>query len=380
MVSNSSSMTLKVKLPQDVIYYIASLIIEDRNRKQDAIKDLKACALVSKDWHHATKPYIFRRIVVRDQASLDELGGLLDAQPELKSLIRELTLRGSMIEDPETEYAAPTTAWALKAPLRLSCKLPRLHTIRFEELFDLMFKPNREFFEGLSKLTTVQNISLLRCGTRADFIFRCAGALPGLRTVDVVDALALPAIFTGPISFDPTDCSALFPEATDLSHLTRLRFWNSLAIQYAVLPKLLSPTGQSALRSLRAEVHEEALPALLSVANQVGQNLETLVLQLPHCCSEFLATMEASGHTARLLGPCTALKEVGLHVTFLEETRCAHSVASSLLRNLRSPSLEEVDLQLATYTCTCAHDRTVDTPDFTPLAHQGEDNHATWAS
>ena len=116
-----------MELPSDIVSAIASMADEERD-----VKVVKACALVSRVWSLGARPYVFRRVAIRDEASLEEFLDLLCKTQDVQGYVQGLSF-----ERKRTSAAEPSSTWVLGAPRRLSYKLPMVHEISFHKVLIL---------------------------------------------------------------------------------------------------------------------------------------------------------------------------------------------------------------------------------------------------
>ena len=313
-----------MELPSDIVSAIASMADEERD-----VKVVKACALVSRVWSLGARPYVFRRVAVRDEASLEEFLDLLCKTQDVQGYVQGLSF-----ERKRTSAAEPSSTWVLSAPRRLSNKLPMVHEISFHKVFDTAdSKPNNELFEGLATFTSVTNLSLSQCGRGADFVFRCAGIFPNLQHIRIhspVRYLTFASCLDNP--HIQAECTT-YPMAPESLRLSTLHVSNASSCQMALLKWLAKAPSLTQVRSLRVDF-DEPFEHLSRVMLKSGPSLEELDLNLVDPL-EYLPFI-----SRKLLRTCTRLRRLTLRVV------CEPDDIATLLQRVPSQNIEYIGIGL----------------------------------
>ena len=342
-------------LVADVIPCIVRMVAEGGG---DA-STLKACVFVSRVWRYSARPYIFRRIVIRDERALDTFHTLLGDDRAVQGYVRELEFEGRLLQG--ARMPSQETSWILGAPLRLAHRLGNVRTICFRKCLGPgnVCRPNEELLEGLSRFTSATRLVVQYCGCREDFAFRCAGILPNLRHLEVEYPLHY-AILGG----EPSEASILlsqtYPIAEESLQLSTLRLSAADQWQDAILWRLLESPTHFRLRTLRVDLFHSFEDVFGAIA-KIGSSLEELELDV-RINLEYTSIAQGSPPRDNPLRSCTALRRLTLRVTYAIALRSA----VILLEYAPLAHLEHIGFGLI--GCMHARDGSWSPPNFAELS------------
>lgn len=149
---------------------------------------LKSCALVSRSWRTACRPYILRHIKITNEDQLVAIEELITPDTTAGPLVRELLVA------PHRQPVPEPSAWISRVPLLLPLRLPRLREIHLIQLYEFGDYMTPEFFHSFSTFSSVDTLIVNDCSLSLRMVYACASALPSLRHLHIGFLLPMPSV------------------------------------------------------------------------------------------------------------------------------------------------------------------------------------------
>ena len=142
------------------------------------IRTLRASSLVCRQWRAICIPYLFRKVTIFTETSLEKFVFFASDDPTVAHHVHTLTIHPRV----EGDLIRPSS-WIAKVPSALTPILDNLQAIEFIRLFELGEYMNADFIIEFSNFTLVDTLKFQLCSMDVPLVQALIAALPRLRTL-----------------------------------------------------------------------------------------------------------------------------------------------------------------------------------------------------
>ncbi|KAI0698878.1 hypothetical protein BC835DRAFT_1412889 [Cytidiella melzeri] len=259
---------------------------------------LVSCAQVCRQWHIASRRFIFRNVRLSTGTLLTEFETLLIADPDIGMLVQTLHIQ------PRVTGTFPTAAsWVAAIPRVLPAKLNRLKHIELVHLCENGTYCNTRFFRACDAFSSVDRLTIRDSTLGLNLLYAFASSLPSLKHLSV--GFIVPPI----ASAYPYPEQLLDPRFSTLTLDIGQLYPLGLP---SILGWLAKSTARQTLRSLDIHVHAEQVSDLGMFLQRHGALLEDLSLTItPALAAGLLVEYEAPAISLDITS-CTSLQTLTL--------------------------------------------------------------------
>ncbi|GJE89963.1 hypothetical protein PsYK624_060780 [Phanerochaete sordida] len=261
ILSEGQSSTARDDLfPPELVDMFLGYAVDDKD-----LPTLKAASLVCRSWWALSCPYIFRRVVVISESSLEGLAGFLEPDQGAHRYISTLA-----IHPRPTEPFGPAH-WVDDVPAKLAAMGPRLRVLELVQLNEHDTHLGAGFVRGLAGFAAVDSLTLHECSMTPPLLRALLSAPPALRTV-TVRSLITTQVGTGAV------LPCLRSPALRSLEVRPTAGYTSSAEN--ILPWIATTATAQSLRALRLTVRISESVGVGQFVLAVGERLEELELEL----------------------------------------------------------------------------------------------------
>lgn len=184
-------------LPLELHHLILGYFWDDKHVDCESYRTLRACALTCSRWRAASRPYIFRFLVLRGHKDFDKLTAQLREEPDISGWIKKIRLEGKsvpyqdMYRQPLRDVAEDVDTGLYSFPTILGKPLSNVHTLELVGFAQVSSRRGDwEAFAGwipkLATMTSVTTLNLVRCQMSPNSVTAIVRALRGLNRVALI--------------------------------------------------------------------------------------------------------------------------------------------------------------------------------------------------
>lgn len=152
---------------------------------------LKAGSLVSRQWRAISRPYIFRRVTISTETSLQNFVIFVSNDMAVARHVYVLIIRPQRLDG-----LIKPSPWIAMMPSKLPSMLGNLEAVELVQLYELGDNINVGFIEKFSKFTSVHTLTFRSCSIDVPLIQALVSALPILRTLIISSVSPLMSVTT----------------------------------------------------------------------------------------------------------------------------------------------------------------------------------------